>query len=92
MKRLTAKYKGTCHNCKESILPGQSIYWSPRSAIHVDCQTAKWSADACTSCSGRGYHWQGACPSCDGTGSRKVQEFARAGGHPSQAPQIGGGA
>lgn len=88
-KRMHAKYPGTCGNCPHGIKPGQEIYWTRGRAVHVDCELAKLQANGCNACSGRGYHWSGLCPSCDGTGSRKVQDFARSGGHGAIAQEGG---
>ena len=42
MKRMQAKYRGTCTNCRAAIEVGQTIYWGKRSgACHVDCETAR---------------------------------------------------
>jgi hypothetical protein len=81
--RMTAKRAGTCTNCRKAISPGQAIYWQRRAgAAHVDCQTAAYQSLVCTACSGKGGDWKGVpCRSCDGTGSKRVQDYAAQGGH-----------
>jgi hypothetical protein len=83
-RNIIAQYAATCETCGRGIRVGQRIWWkrgeNPR---HVDCQAARWAEHGCTACSGRGCHWNNLpCRACDGTGSRAVQDFARAGGHP----------
>ena len=85
-RTITAKHPGKCRDCNGDILPGNRIYWSRgNGATHYDCAAAKYqNEDGCTSCKGEGTVGNGApCRMCDGTGSRKVQDFARAGGRPS---------
>ncbi len=93
MKILTAKHPGTCANCDGEIHPGDRIRWQPprrgrpRWIAHVDCERARLRDSLCTACSGRGAAWNNApCRVCDGTGSRDVQDFAKAGGHPRKDP------
>ena len=83
-RRMTARKSGKCKACGRAIEPGDPIYWCRgQGAWHVDCGTARLKHTLCTVCKGSGYKWNGVpCGSCDGTGSRKVQEFAKAGGHP----------
>ena len=83
IRRITAKYPGTCQDCGKAIVIGQSIRWAREFTAHVDCQAAARQADGCPACSGCGYQWPNTpCRSCDGTGSREVYEFAKSGGHP----------
>ena len=88
--RMTAKKAGTCRACNGAIEPGDAIYWARGSgATHVDCNTAKLRHTLCTVCKGTGSSWNGApCRQCDGTGQRKTEEFARAGGHPRRDQQF----
>jgi hypothetical protein len=81
--RMTAKRAGTCTDCGQAINPGQTIHWARGAgARHADCRSAEYAASCCSACSGRGSTWNGRpCGSCDGTGAKRVQEFARAGGH-----------
>ena len=78
-RRMTAKHAGTCRQCKGGIEPGDAIYWAKGSgAIHVDCETARLRDTVCTNCNGAGVLWHNRpCLACDGTGNRKVQEFAK---------------
>jgi len=88
-RKMTARKAGTCRQCGEPVLPGQMIFWARgQGAWHCDCQTANLTADQCTACKGSGMRWNNApCPMCDGTGSRKVQDFAKAGGHDNSGPE-----
>ena len=88
-RRIRAKYAGAkCNACHRAVTVGDLIYWRRGAAPqHVDCETARLRASGCTACDGKGRLWGAPgrsrnCPSCDGTGSRTVQEFARNGGHP----------
>ena len=38
MKRLTAKYSGTCQQCRNPIEIGHAILWARGYTKHVDCQ------------------------------------------------------
>ncbi len=86
-RRIRAKYAGKCRDCGGEIRVGDSIYWQRgQGARHVDCETARLRDDVCPACSGHGASWNGTpCRCCDATGSRKVYEFAKAGGHPRKA-------
>ncbi len=76
MKRIIAKYPGTCGVCRRAIIVGWPILWARGAAPrHLDCREARYADDLCTLCHGDG------CRSCDHTGSRKVQDFAKSGGH-----------
>jgi DnaJ-class molecular chaperone len=77
--KMTAKKTGTCRNCNQPISIGQSIYWTRGAgAVHCDCKTAAYQDSVCSACNGAGSTWNGTpCRSCDGTGARNVQEFAR---------------
>lgn len=79
-KRLTAKYPGECPACNRPVEPGDAVYWfgRGRGVQHVDCEHSRLRAEWCTTCKGHGALWNNApCRSCDGTGSRKVQDFAK---------------
>ena len=78
-KRMRARRAGTCPQCNQPIEPGDDIYWSRQGgAWHVNCETAQLRHTVCTVCGGNGCTWNGTpCRSCDGTGSRDVQEEAR---------------
>lgn len=79
---MKAKYAGTCTTCDKPIKVGQLIHYANKRAWHANCQAAALGDSICTACSGSGRRWNNAnCPQCDGTGSKKVQEFAQAGGH-----------
>lgn len=85
MKRMSAKYAGKCNSCDQSIERGDRIIYHGRGrgASHENCEVTRLTRDQCTACSGSGRTWKNApCPQCDGTGSRKTQDFAKAGGHP----------
>lgn len=86
--RMTAKKAGTCTNCHGPIHPGQRILWARGvGAAHVDCTTAKYLESQCSCCNGSGRRWNGVdCGACDGTGSKRVQDFAQSGGHPAPDP------
>ena len=88
-RKMTSRKTGTCTECKGAIEPGDSIYWARgRGAWHANCETARLRHTLCTACNGSGCRWNNApCPVCDGTGSRKVQDFATQGGHP-QAEEV----
>ena len=83
-RTIRAKYPGTCPACDGSIVPGDRIRWRRGARPqHLDCRLAKLRDTLCTDCNGAGVRWNRApCRSCDGTGSRTVQDFAKAGGHP----------
>jgi len=85
---MTAKHAGKCTQCGHAIVPGNRILWSRgHGAQHADCTTARYQNDQCTVCHGSGRLWNNApCRQCDGTGSRKVADFARTGGHPARDP------
>ena len=83
-RRLRAKYPGHCRACSGLIDVGQDVYWYGRGSVeHVDCEIARHQHNGCTACGGSGnvgVQCVGSmrpCPSCDGTGSRDVQEYAR---------------
>lgn len=81
--KMKAKKSGVCTTCKGPIVPGQQIFWARgHGAHHCDCTTAAYVASQCNSCNGSGALWNNRpCPQCDGTGSAKVAEFAKSGGH-----------
>jgi hypothetical protein len=82
-QEIRSKYSGTCWNCSGKIEPGDMIRWRRGSKpSHVDCETSRLKHTGCPHCEGLGRRWNNApCRSCDGTGSREVYEFAKAGGH-----------
>jgi len=77
VKRMTAKYPGTCRNCSGKIIPGQSVMWARSTgAYHVNCTTANLTASMCAACSGSGATWKNdTCRACNGSGQR-AQEIA----------------
>ncbi len=86
--RMTAKKAGKCRQCNSAIEPGDLIFWRKgHGAWHVDCEASKLRHTGCTNCGGSGLLWNNApCRQCDGTGSRKIEDFARSGGHPVRDP------
>ena len=82
---MNAKYAGTCKSCNQAIEPGDRILYYGRrgGAAHANCEVTRLTRDQCTACSGSGRTWNNAlCGQCDGTGGRKIQDFAKDGGHP----------
>jgi hypothetical protein len=76
---MRAKHPGVCPQCHKAIVPGDRILWKRGlGAWHDNCQLAEMRDSQCTNCGGSGALWNNRpCGSCDGTGSRKVQEFGR---------------
>ncbi len=82
-RKLRAKYRGKCRACGRDVVPGQLVYWYGRGRTeHADCETARLQGAVCTVCGGDGRLWGAPgrsrpCRSCDGTGSREVQDSVR---------------
>lgn len=78
MRKMRAKYPGTCRGCGGAVRPGDLIWWARGSAVHADCTAAKNRESLCTACGGSGRQWNGAdCRQCAGTGMRDVADRAR---------------
>jgi len=46
MKKIRAKYAGTCRRCKKAVEVGEQVYWATGKGVqHVECHDAKQPAD-----------------------------------------------
>lgn len=98
---IALKWAGTCADCGAELAPGDRARYYGRGRIYgADCHErdgtprADWKAKLATKCRGCDGHGtvrstsggKIPCRNCDGTGSRAVEDFARAGGHRRRGP------